>query len=214
MDSARPTCVMTQMDRPTNGRARMLVAAPRQRVTGRDETRGYNRSVFDEQGYLAPGFHDWTLQDVRSNLVEAFGAEGPRPVLYDGLLRLRTAMVAVGAEGRQWLDGSFSTAKGDPGDIDLLSVFEESLINGLPASAQNQIAQLTAGPETKASHGCDSYICISVPEDHPRYAHYRQLRTYWLGEFGFDREDQPKGIVRVPLPCHSGPVIREIRHDE
>lgn len=43
------------------------------------------------------------------------------------------------------------------------------------------------------------YYMVSVPETHPQYQFFRERRQYWMGEFGYDRKDQPKGIVRTLL---------------
>jgi hypothetical protein len=161
---------------------------------------GVPASMFDEHGNLPAGFADWTLEDVRERLVDAFPTSQSRPVILAGYLRLRSEMQTLAtADAQHWIDGSFSTAKPEPGDLDLLTVIDKDHVDSLEPAQQQALAELVAGPNTKATHHCDSYFLPSVPESHPMFATLRAQRKYWMGEFGFDREDRPKGIVRVPV---------------
>ncbi len=62
---------------------------------------------------------------------------------------------------------------------------------------QEKLKELLSGPSAKAKYMCDAYFCLSFPESHPHFQHARAKRKYWMGEFGYDRQDVPKGIVLI-----------------
>lgn len=100
------------------------------------------------------------------------------------------------------------SSKSDPGDIDLLCMGDQATLDALPSNEKALLGPLVLGAGTKPAYECDSYFLASFPDTDPAYQHYRQLRKYWLGEFGFDRVDRPKGILTIDVtpPPPSGPV--------
>jgi hypothetical protein len=64
-------------------------------------------------GYLPPGEHEATWTEIRSR----FGWNPRRRELLDGLADALAALAAAGCS-RVWLNGSFVTAKDEPGDFD------------------------------------------------------------------------------------------------
>ena len=69
---------------------------------------------FDAFGNLPPGVH-WATWDV---LVERFGGNAHRQALVAGLRRVLIALQAAGCD-TAYVNGSFVTAREDPGDYDL-----------------------------------------------------------------------------------------------
>lgn len=118
--------------------------------------------------------------------------------IYDGWGRHRAALAAAGAEAsaKQLLNGSYTTAKQDPGDIDL--VVEVIVPDSRPASvaARAAVLALLPGPGTKATYGCDAYPIVVVPPTDPNYANVTEKGyAYWLKWFGRDRQGREKGRV-------------------
>lgn len=66
-----------------------------------------------ETGYLPPGEHDASWSEVQ----ERFGWNAARRVLLDGLHEALRLLADAGCT-RVWLNGSFVTAKDEPGDFD------------------------------------------------------------------------------------------------
>ena len=161
--------------------------------------------MFDTMGKLFPGFHDWTRQEMQDYLVTAFAAGSSRYRIARGFDLLRVEMVSMVADVEQWVNGSFATSKHDPGDLDLLNVFDKDEIDNLPVDCQQRLLALISGQTTRGTHDCDSYCLIKVSDTHPDYSDFRHIRTYWMGEFGFDRNDSPKGIVRLRLAEDAAP---------
>jgi len=79
--------------------------------------------LFDpETGYLPPGLHEATLAEVRAVL----GFTPKRLRLVDGLEWAATRLFAAGVRDLR-IDGSFVTAKPEPGDIDGFWVWETAV---------------------------------------------------------------------------------------
>ncbi len=159
---------------------------------------------FNSDGYLEPGLHDLTVDSLEEHFVTGFPTSTTRPNIIEGYKRHNFAVNALGISGEQFLDGSFVSTKNDPGDIDLVQFSDSDSVDELSALDKIIFGSLFAGQATKATHLCDAYFCPTVPETDPRYPKLRSARKYWLGEFGYDRQDKPKGIIRAQLASMPG----------
>lgn len=151
--------------------------------------------TFNAKGYLDPGLHSMTIDDMEKSFVTPFPHSSTRKNILDGYKRHTDDLLQLINEYVQLLDGSFVSNKNDPGDIDLICFIDGDTLDSLPPADQMKVKALLNGKVTKATHLCDAYFCPSYPENHPNYQYYRPQRKYWMGEFGFDRSDVPKGIV-------------------
>ncbi len=162
--------------------------------------------MFDSIGYLPAGIHDFTVEEVRGNFVDAFPHSSTRDQIFAGFVQHRAALAVLLGGFEQVLDGSFVTTKNDPGDVDCVIIADARAIDNLAPSERSAFKALVAGKLTRASYNVDAYLCPSVPSSHPLYEKYRTMRKYWLGEFGYDRVERPKGVVRVvPAGGTTGP---------
>jgi hypothetical protein len=155
---------------------------------------------------LPAGLHPKTWGELEALCVTAFQLSQSREEKFSGLRRLIDRLRADGIEGELWVDGSFLTQKNEPGDIDIvLSVDLNFVIRGNP----EQLALLSrlgsANPATRAEvlrdYSCDTYILFDIPVGDPNYPG-RDMRQYWLDQFGSDRSGNPKGIAVVSI--HGG----------
>ena len=81
-------------------------------------------SPFDENGYLPPGVHPATLEEV----IARFGsANEERIAEAESLEWLTTWCVLAGVE-RLLIDGSFVTDRDEPGDVDCLCLLASSVV--------------------------------------------------------------------------------------
>jgi len=53
--------------------------------------------------------------------------------------------------------------------------------------------------DLKPDYLCDNYICLEFPENHPLYPQTVADFVYWERQFGFDKNNNAKGIVVVRL---------------
>ncbi|MEY4243966.1 MAG: hypothetical protein RLZZ245_1551 [Verrucomicrobiota bacterium] len=111
-------------------------------------------------------------------------------MLIDGFQRYIEALRNYAVRFEIWLDGSFVTSKEDPNDIDLVVFAPAAELNALPLDDQIRLRGLFDRQSCKRVFGCD--VLFAVAED-------QNSRSYWRGWYGYDREEQPKGIARVTL---------------
>jgi hypothetical protein len=155
--------------------------------------------MFESDGNLKAGLHEWTFEEIKDRLVDKFPTSTTRPPIMAGYEQLRSEMTVLKLEVEQWLDGSYVTSKEDPSDLDLLNFIEEDVVNTLALHQQHDLYKLVNGKATQATYRCDSYYVFTVPDGHPNSEFCRQQRKYWMGEFGYDRKDRPKGIIKTYL---------------
>ncbi len=151
--------------------------------------------LFNENGYLPHGMHHLNLPSIEFHLVKQAAPSRTRAKIFTGYMELRACFETIGANAVQWLDGSFTTTKADPGDINLVSFCDASQIDKLPDAQFKLLTAYTSGKITKALCHCDSYIALNVPEHHPLREDFETTYNYWLDLFGNDRTGTPKGIV-------------------
>jgi len=154
---------------------------------------------FNANGYLDPGIHEADLSAIEEHLVRGFPTSTTRPLIIEGYRRHRAEMRSINIDVEQFLNGSFVSTKNDPGDIDLVCFADADTVDNLSSVDKKKLLSLMLGSQTKTTHYCDAYFCPMVPQTDPRYAKVRQTRKYWMEEFGFDRQDRPKGIVRTTV---------------
>jgi hypothetical protein len=141
--------------------------------------------------------------EIEAAFVTSFPFSSTRKPILAGYLKHAAEVQAIVGSFQEFLDGSFVTNKNDPGDVDLVVLIDGDLVDNLPSADKDKLRLLISGPITKASHFCDAYFCPVYPSHHHAFASARTTRKYWMGEFGFDRQDAPKGIVLVdvkPVP--------------
>lgn len=142
----------------------------------------------EEKPLLEPGLHDFKLSEIGNHFLQDFPASETRKILIDGLNAFIDYLSEIGAPIELWIDGSFTTHKINPNDIDLVIFSPAAVINALPPEKQKLFQSLTDRPTIKSHFGCDVLFCPSEDE---------AMRSYWRGWYGYDRYERPKGIARV-----------------
>jgi len=95
-----------------------------------------------------------------------------------------------------WVDGSFTTEKIDPKDIDLLVRCDGVRYNG---EQKYREAVDWVIENQKKELRCDSYALLEYPEGHELHEEGEWWHAYWQVKWGFSREEDPKGIVVVKV---------------
>lgn len=155
--------------------------------------------MLNADGYLSPGIHDMTMEEIQEAFVVPFPGSTTRPVVFAGYEKHRAELEALNINIEQFIDGSFTTSKTDPSDVDMVCFADANVVDNLPPEKQEALLKLTGGAATKETHHCDAYFCPTLPDNDPLFNQLRAQRKYWMGEFGYDRVDKPKGIVRTQL---------------
>ena len=151
-----------------------------------------------------------SVDGIEEAFVTPFPHSSTRKDVMEGYRKHTSELKGIIDEYSQLIDGSFESNKNDPGDIDFVCFMDGDKVDALSSTEKDKLQKLFSGPLTKSTHLCDAYFCPSFPDTHPNFEFYRSKRKYWMGEFGFDRLDVPKGIVLVdekPSPPPSSATL-------
>ena len=69
---------------------------------------------------LAPGFHEITPAQIESIFLDTMPMSVRGPMLVAGLLHFLNDLAATKVKCEVWIDGSFTTDKLEPNDVDVL----------------------------------------------------------------------------------------------
>src|SRR5579883_3612246 len=75
----------------------------------------------------SPGFHPASPEEVQSRCVDGFELSTSRKRLMESFRVVLGCLTAVDISCEIWLDGSFTTEKIDPSDIDFIAVVDSRL---------------------------------------------------------------------------------------
>lgn len=150
---------------------------------------------FDDNGYLVPyGVISSTLNEIESE----FCFTEQRTLLYQNFVVFITELqkiVGVGFE--MWINGSFTSKKVVPKDIDLVVFVDYELYTKLEAILL---------PFTEFSYHkkykIDCYFIRTYPKEHKDYFRYEYDRKWWFSDFSQVRNEKtnklsPKGFLQV-----------------
>lgn len=148
---------------------------------------------------LPAGFHDLDDNEIKHLLVDAFPKSVRRSMLYCNYIQFLEQLKLINKQvlcfSEVWIDGSYTTEKPEPDDIDILLVVDFNALNSLPDALAPNVNALLNRDYIKLNYHIDVLL---LPENHPNFD-YQERRSYWRGWFGFDRKEIPKGLVRVML---------------
>lgn len=154
--------------------------------------------LFTAEGTLTPG----DFLPSRGDFVARFVSTGDivqRSSIYAGWNDHRIALIDAGlpAEARQLLDGSYTTAKHSPGDIDIaVEVLVPSGDSLRTLTTDNPIPSLLRGSALKPRYHCDAYPIYVLPKSDPDYSSVTTSAIqYWTKWFGRTRTGTEKGRV-------------------
>jgi hypothetical protein len=152
--------------------------------------------LFNAEGCLPPGdFLPAQIEFERRFVLS--GDQTQRTSIYRGWTQHRLELMGAGVPvtARQLLDGSYTTAKESPGDIDIAVEVPVSHIRDLANFAPDHpVVRLLLGPLMKSAYHCDAYPIYALPKSD---AHYASVTTraieYWTKWFGRTRSGTTKG---------------------
>ena len=144
------------------------------------------------------GIHETTVADIEEYLVKGFPTSTTRPKSLTATRSTEPSWKKLPIEIEQLIDGSFTSTKNDPSDLKMVCFADAAVVDALSPAQKFELQKLVLSSAlTKTNFHCDTYFCPTVPQTHPNFPTCRQARKYWLGEFGYDRQEVPKGILRT-----------------
>lgn len=148
---------------------------------------------FTADGVIDPGLHQFTLGEVYCNFVEDFSTSQTRNSIFKKFLSFMETINLEYTPSEVWIDGSYVTNKINPNDIDMLFFLSVDDYLKIGPSWDN-ISKIDK---------IDAYYTLAICEDTKNkispqeYQFFVNRRNYWKGQFGFNREDIPKGIIII-----------------
>lgn len=153
---------------------------------------------FDERGHLYPyTVIETSLSDFEKVFVQSLENREHRYSLFENYLRFVNELrKAFEAPFFQLINGSFTTRKEFPGDIDLVTFIRFDALN-----RKNHLARHFL-ENAKTLYGIDCYFAATCRRDHYYYESAVKDEAYWLNLYGASREDDngvrhPKGIIKI-----------------
>lgn len=139
---------------------------------------------FDENGNLPPGLFLVSLDDVKAR----FTWNRRRRILFGGLTEAIANLAAAGVR-RVWIDGSFTTAKEEPADID--GCWDYSVEVDVDALDPVFLDVNPPREAMKLRYGVDLLVAGMRMED----AEFQRVEDF----FQSDRDGNPRGILVVEI---------------
>lgn len=141
---------------------------------------------------LEKGFKQIALWQLDNIFLEPFGENEQRKQLIDRLKAYLSEFSYLGLNAEVWIDGSFSTLKPEPEDIDVVFLLDESEINSLTDRKLKLFEELFLNRDiVKARYSVDVYFIDRNDEIE---------KQKWITTYGFDsRKINSKGIYKIQL---------------
>jgi hypothetical protein len=149
------------------------------------------------------GFHHLTMGDIEQACVDQFPLSTVRGIIFKGLATFVETLEIAKVPGELWLDGSFLTEKINPKDVDVVLRVEAAIYNSGTPEQRDAIDWVIANQ--KLTLKCDSYAFFEYPSAHALHAEGLWWYSWWHKQWGFSREDDPKGIVVLSLAAGGTP---------
>jgi hypothetical protein len=140
---------------------------------------------FLEDGWLPAGHHAATWEEIIASFGGASGSRRAR--LTASLLELRDALLEFHITGSLLLDGSYVSAKAEPGDFDVLLIGPADI--QVRKDTEPGLARLLDAEVAEKERG---YSLFFIPQDSPAR---EMLQTFW----DISKEGVLKGVVEVTL---------------
>lgn len=154
--------------------------------------------TFDKNGNPQPeGIVEYPFEEFKVTFVDNFGHSKSRKVIFDNYEKyLSDFKTEIDSTFKNWVNGSFTTTKINPNDIDVVNI-----VNHSEEINQNThlLAKFLTQGGSKDRYYVDGYFVPVYPPNDPRFAITEQFLTYWACWFGHDRENRAKALIELSI---------------
>jgi hypothetical protein len=150
----------------------------------------------NQRGLLTPPTNILSsLPEVESTFAGKTTSDNRR-LLFQKYIRYSSALQNVsGSTYMQWINGSFCTAKREPGDIDLVSFIPHEILEN-----KEHLFRRFSYTSSEDIFGVDAYIIKVYPEGHRYHQHYIADKLYWLSQFSKTKPNRAGNIYSKGFP--------------
>ena len=128
-----------------------------------------------------------TLREIRRRFVSEFQDDSKRSEIFEGWMKYRTEFNKLGLEYHTWVDGSFTTNKYAPGDIDVALVMDGDKVDQLRGAKRRRYKELFDVDEMKRLYFVHPQQLPMWPFGHPLFEDGSLGHGYWTRVFGTAR---------------------------
>jgi hypothetical protein len=154
---------------------------------------------FNDNGNLPAGFITPKLEEFKERFVHHFQDSTTRREIFNGYIRYNGKLDTIKVATIQWVNGSYTTSKVNPGDIDFVTHIDAIELDR-SGEMKGTFAKLTDKSRAKSECRCDVYFIAVYPPEIPElYESTKEDIEYWPKWFAHDRENNPKGIIEFNL---------------
>lgn len=155
---------------------------------------------FDEKGNLpSVGLIRPTIQEFEERFVVEADERKIRKEIFDGYIKYSNYLILLNMASIQWVNGSYTTKKPNPNDIDLVIHFNGMKIHH-DKELQKHFKNLIDKKDMKLRYRCHPQFVLIYPQNEPDlYAYYILRYQHWLKWFSKDREGNAKGLIEFNL---------------
>lgn len=152
--------------------------------------------MFNNDGLLPAGLHEYEPGPFERDFVAGFATSQTRKPLFLLLGEVLEEIKPLFMPVELWINGSYVTSKVNPNDIDLLMFLD--LDDFVKFASKNPSFEYL---RRKYLGQLDMYLALAVNDETKARVDGCTLnihvnrRNYWKGQFGFDRQDKPKGFI-------------------
>lgn len=144
---------------------------------------------------LENGFKEIALWQLDNVFLTPFGENEHRKKLIDRLKVFISEFESLGLNAEIWIDGSFSTYKPEPQDIDVVFLLDQRKVNALTERKAIVFENLLIERETsRARYSVDVYYIDKDDEAE---------KLKWISMYGSDSTNlNSKGIYKIQITSH------------
>ncbi len=156
---------------------------------------------FDSNGNLPPGIVVTNVDEIKERCVLNFTDSPTRARIFDGYINYCRELISFNICPKQWFNGSYTTNKNDPADIDIVNHLDANKVDELDEIGQENFWRLTEKTRVKSEYMCDLLASIIVYPSESADLYVSSLKEieFWLKYLGHDRNNNPKGIIEIDL---------------
>lgn len=162
---------------------------------------------FNSNGNLICGEHELSLEEFHKFFVEEFECSNTREKIYKNFIEVLNFLVHLGFNDFSiWIDGSYTTSKLDPNDIDFSIIIDRANTLSFNQGQKQIFRQLFYDVQPADfrnllhdNYDCDVYIVVDA-ENYPNDKYYKKFmdcKKYWYNWWSHDRDGNEKGFVKL-----------------
>lgn len=155
---------------------------------------------FDNNGNIPYAIYDISLCDFKQKFVHEFNGSETRQNIYDEYVSFSGNLISYALANIEWICGSYTTNKKNPGDIDLIIHYDALKYND-SIEKFDFYDSVLSNHETKIMR-CHTFFIPVYPKDDKRFSltkRHIKKRAKW---FTKDRESNKRGMIQMKLDCN------------